>query len=103
MKNNIKVRRTTTKYRHTHRAFVEAFNKELAKLWFKSMDAQELQDPEKVSKIWVKSLNKTVKKMNNTVSLMIDMKPKDPIKLDTVPLDKVYSKETVRPKHGLYR
>ena len=65
------------------------------------MDAQELQDPEKVSKIFVKSLNKTVKKMNNT--LMIDMKPKDPIKLDTVPLDKVYSKETVRPKHGLYR
>ena len=52
------------------------------------MDAQELQDPEKVSAIWVKSLNKIVKKMNNTVSSMIDMKLKDAIKLDTVLLDK---------------
>ena len=40
------------------------------------MDTQELQDPEKVSTIWVKNLNKTVNKMNNTVSSMIDMKPK---------------------------
>ena len=40
--------------------------KELAKLLFKQMDAQELQDPEKVSTIWVKNLNKTVNKMNNT-------------------------------------
>ena len=42
--------------------------KELAKLLFKQMDAQELQDPEKVSTIWVKNLNKTVNKMNNTYS-----------------------------------
>ena len=47
---------------------MEAFNKELAKLLFKPMDAQELQDPEKVSAIWVKNLNKIVNKMNNTVS-----------------------------------
>ena len=51
------------------------------------MDAQELQDAEKVSTIWVKNLNKTVNKMNNTVSSMIGMKPKNAIKLDTVPLD----------------
>ena len=67
------------------------------------MDAQELQDPEKVSTIWVKNLNKTVNKMNNTVSSMIDMKPKDAIKLDTVPLDKTYPEETVLPEDGLYR
>ena len=67
------------------------------------MDAQELQDPEKVSTIWVKNLNKTVNKMNNTVSSMIGMKPKDAIKLDTVPLDKTYPKETVLTKDGLYR
>ena len=67
------------------------------------MDAQELQDPEKVSTIWVKNLNKTVNKMNNTVSSMIGMKPKDAIKLDTVPLDKTYPKETVLPEDGLYR
>ena len=48
------------------------------------MDAQELQDPEKVSTIWVKNLNK----MNNIVLSMIDMEPKDAIKLDNIPLDK---------------
>ena len=67
------------------------------------MDGQELQDPEKVSTIWVKNLNKTVNQMNNTLSSMIDMKPKDAIKLDTVPLDKTYPEETVIPEDGLYR
>ena len=56
--------------------FAEALNKELVKLLFKPMDAQELQDPERVLTIWVKNLNKTVNKMNNTVSLMIGMKSK---------------------------
>ena len=103
-KHNVEIRRATTKYKHTHTAFVEAFNKELAKLLFKPMDAQELQDPsQKVSTIWVKNLNKSVNKINNTVSLMIDMKPKDTIKLDTVPLDKTYQKETVLHRDGLYR
>ena len=75
-KHSVEIRRATTKYKHYHTAFVEAFNKELAKLLFKPMDAQELQDPEKVSTIWVKNLNKTVNKMNNTVSSMIRIKPK---------------------------
>ena len=42
-------------------------------------------------------------KMNNTVSSMIDMKPKDAIKLNAVPVDKTYPKETVLPEDGLYR
>ena len=67
------------------------------------MDAQDLQHPEKVSTIWVRNLNKTVNKMNNTVSSMIDMKPKDAVKLDTVPLDKKYPEESVLPVDGLYR
>ena len=62
------------------------------------MDAQQLQDPEKVSTIWVKNLNKAVNKMNNTVSLMIRMKPKDAITLDTVPLDKTFRKKTYYPR-----
>ena len=33
--------------------------------------------------------------MNNTISLMIGMKPKDAIKLDSLPLAKTYPKETV--------
>ena len=82
---------------------MEAFNKELAKLLFKPMDAQELQDPEKISTIWVKNLNKTVSKMNNTESSMTGMTPKDAIKIDTVPLDRTYLEETVLPAVGLYR
>ena len=67
------------------------------------MDAQELQDPEKVSTILVKNLNKTMNKMNNRKSSMVGMKPKDAIKLDVVPLDKKYPDEIVLPKDRLYR
>ena len=102
-KHSVDIRRATTKYKHTHTVFLEAFNKELAKLLFKPMDAQELQDPEKVSTISVKNLNKILNKMNNTKSSMIDMKPKDAIKLDTLPLDKTYPEETVLAEDGLYR
>ena len=47
-KHNAETGRTTTKYKHSHTAFTEAFNKELEKLLFKTIDAQELQDHEKV-------------------------------------------------------
>ena len=67
------------------------------------MDPQELQELEKVSTIWVKNLNKTVNKMNNTVSAMSGMKPKDAIKLDTIPVEKKYPKETILPGDWLYR
>ena len=82
---------------------MEVSNKELEKLLFQPIDAQELQDPEKVSTICVKNLNKIVNKMNNTVSSITGMKPKDTIKLDNVPLDKKYPEETVLPEDGLYR
>ena len=62
------------------------------------MDAQELQQPENVSTIWVKN-----QQMNSTKSSMIDMKPKDAIKLDTVQQDKKYPKESVLSEDGLYR
>ena len=102
-KHSVESQRTTTKSKHTYTTFVENFNKEFAKLLFKLMDAQELEDPEKVFTIWVKNLNKIVNKMINTVSSMIGMKPNDAIKLDTVPLDKIYPKEPVLPEDGLYR
>ena len=79
-KHNAEIRRTTLKYKHTHTAFVKAFNKEFSKLLFKPIDAQELQGPEKVSTISVKNLNKIVNKMSNTESLMIGMKPKTQLK-----------------------
>ena len=50
-KDNADIQRATTKYKHTHTAGVEASNKELEKLLFKPIDAQELQYPKKVSKI----------------------------------------------------
>ena len=59
------------------------------------MDAQELQDTETFSTIWVKNFNKILNKTNSTKSLMIDMKPKDAIKLETVPLNKKCPEETV--------
>ena len=40
--------------------------------------------------------------MNNTKSLIIDMKPKNAIKLDTVQLDKTYPEESVLPEDGSY-
>ena len=102
-KYNVDIPRATTKYKHTDTAFAEVFNRELAKLLFKQIDAQELQDPEKFSTIWVKISNKTVNKMNNTKSSMIGMKPEDAIKLDTVPLDKKYPEETVLLEDVLHR
>ena len=67
------------------------------------MHAQELQNPKNVSTIWVINLDPAVKRLNNTKSSMIGMKPKDAIKVDIVPLDKTYPEETVLPEDGLYR
>ena len=41
------------KYKHTQTAFIEALNKILAERLFKVQDAQEWNDPEKVSSRWV--------------------------------------------------
>ena len=67
------------------------------------MDVQELQGHENVPTIWVKNLNKTVNKIINTKSLMTGIKPKDAIKLDTVPLNENYPEETLLPNDGLSR
>ena len=104
-KNEVKIRRVTTKYKHTHTAFVEALNKILAERLFKVQDAQELNDPEKVSSRWVKHLYELVDELNDTTTEMIGMKPKDAIKLDEVPLvaRESYPPEEVLPEDGLYR
>ena len=47
-KHEVKIRRVTTKYTHTHT------NKWLTERLFKVQDAQELNDPDKVSSRWVK-------------------------------------------------
>ena len=55
-KHDVTIRHMTTKYKHTHTAFVEALNKILAEQLFKVQDAQELNDPDKVSATWVRHL-----------------------------------------------
>ena len=74
------------KYKHTHAAFVEALNKILAEQLFKVRDAQELNDPNKVSATWVKHLYGLVDELNNTETDMIGMNPSNAIKLDEVPV-----------------
>ena len=54
-KHNVDIRRATTKYKHTHTAFVEAFNKELAKLLFKLIDAQSFKTLKKYPQLCQKS------------------------------------------------
>ena len=104
-KHEVKIQRVMTKCKHTHKAFVEALNKILAERLFKVQDAQELNDPEKVSATWVKHLYGLVDEFNNTETEMIGMKPKDAILLDQVPLVKreAYPPEDTLPEDGLYR
>ena len=93
------------KYKHTHTAFVKALNKILTDGLFKVQDAQELNDPEKVSSRWVKHLYGLVDELNNTETEMIGMKPKDAIKLKEVPLvaQESYPPEEVLPEDGLHQ
>ena len=57
-KHNVEIRRTTIKYNKIQTTFVKAFKKELSKLLFKQMDAQELQDPEKFLQFGLKFFRK---------------------------------------------
>ena len=104
-KNNVEINRATTKYKHGHTAFVEALNNVLAVNLFKVQDAQELNDPEKVSSTWVKHLHKLVDRLNDTKTQMTDMKQEDAIKMKEVPLvnQKSYPPEERLAGHGLYR
>ena len=102
-KHSVDIQRATKKYKHTHTAFVETSNEELQKLLFKPMDAQELWNPKKVSKVWIKNLDPAVKRLEYTASLIIGMKSKDVIKLGNVLLDKKHLEETLLPEDGLYR
>ena len=100
-KHDVKVRRVTTKYAHTHTAFVEALNKILAGRLLKVQDAQELNDPEQVSSRWLKHLYGSVDELNDMETEMIGMKPSDVIKLNEVRLvnREIYPPEEVMPEY----
>ena len=67
-------------------------------------DAQELNDPSKDSKTWVKHVYKLVSKMNNSKPRRIAMTAAKAIKLENVTLNiKDYPKEDTLPVDGLYR
>ena len=96
-KHRVKIWHTTTKYKHTHMAFIEALN-------FKVQDAQELNDPKKVSLIWVKHLYGLTDRLNNTETEITGMKPKNAIELKEVPLvnRENYPPKDTLPEEGLY-
>ena len=103
-KHEVKIRRVTTKYKHTHTAFVEALNNILTEQLLKVQDAQELNDPEKLSSTWLKHLYGLVDQLNNTKTQMIRMKPKEAIELKKVPLAnrENYPAEDMLPEDRLY-
>ena len=104
-KHEVKIWRVTTKYKHTHTAFVEALNKIFIERLFKVQDAQELNEPEKVTSRWVKHLYGLVDELNNTETEMIGMKPNDAIKSNEVPLvtQESYPEKEVLPEDWLYQ
>ena len=100
----VEVVSATTKYHHNFTAFIERFNKTLAERLFKAQDAQELQNPTKYSRIWVKYLQKAVTRLNSEKTRMLGMTPAKAVKLDNVELKvKPYPEEKVLPEDGLYR
>ena len=100
----VKVVSATTKYHHNFTAFIERFNKTLAERLFKAQDAQELQNPTKDSRIWVKYLQKVVTRLNSEKTQMLGMTPAKAVKLTSVELKvKPYPEEKVLPEDGLYR
>ena len=103
--HGIKIQHVTTKYKHTHTAFVKVLNKILVEQLFKVQDAQELNNPDKVSATWVKHLYGLVDKLNDTETEMTGMKPKDAIKLNEVPLvnREAYPEEEKLPEDRLHR
>ena len=103
-KHGVKIQQVTTKYKHNHTVFVKALNKIFAERLFKVQDAQELNDPDKVSSRWVKHLYGLVDKLNDMQTEMIGMKPKYVIVLDRAPVVKreVYPEEDKLPEDGLY-
>ena len=102
--HDVKMVSVTTKYHHNFTAFIERFNKSLGERLFKAQDAQELQNPTKDSKIWVKYLQKAVTRLNSEKTRMLGMTPAKAVKFGTVELKvKPYQEEQVLPVDGLYR
>ena len=83
---------------------IYSFNKTFGDRMFKARDAQELQNPTKDSKIWVKYLQKAVTRLNSKKTRMLGMTPAKAVKLGNVNLKvKPYPRGEVAREGGLYR
>ena len=79
-----------TKYKHTHTAFVESFNKVLVEKLFVVMDTKELQTGEDSEK-WVKHLlSGVVDELNKEKNLITGLAPATAIKRKIVELKHKY-------------
>ena len=102
---DVVVRRTTTKYKHTHTAFVESFNRVLSVDLFKIQDAIELNDPKKIATSWVKHLYNTVGKLNRVKNRITGIMPVDAVVMKDVPIvgGVKFPVEGILQQDGLYR
>ena len=75
-----------------HLAFVESFNRNLGRVLFNTQSAKELRDSD-VNREWVTGFQKKIDAMNNTKTRMINQKPKDAVKEESVdqPQNKNYA------------
>ena len=102
--NKVEVKSVVTKHRHRFSCFIENLNKVLAQRLFKVQDAQELNNPSKDSKVWVKYLYKIVSQLNNNKLDRIETTPSKAVKLENVTLKfKDIETEDVYPEDGLFR
>ena len=101
--HNVNINTIVTKYKHTHTAYVENFNKRLAEKLFMIMDAKEMQTGEDSDK-WVKhKLSGVVDELNKEKNMMKGLAPPTAIKRKIVKLKHKYPPEEILPEDGLYR
>ena len=93
--HDIKINRVTTKYKHTHTAFVEYLNKVLAEKLYVVMDTKELQRVKHL-------LSGVVDGLNKEKNSMTGLAPATAIKRKIVELKHKYPPEDVLTEDDLY-
>ena len=69
-KQEVKIQRVMTKYKHTNTTFVKALNKVLTEQLLKVQDPHKLNNSDKVSSTWIKYLYGLVDRLNDTKTQM---------------------------------
>ena len=95
-KHNVEIRRATAKIKKPIWSLWRHLARSCQNCCLNQWMLKSLKNLKKYQR--VKYLNKTVSIMNNTVSSIIGMKPKETIKLGTVPLDKIIQQKLYYPR-----